>query len=108
MIIVTLQLKVAPEKRLNVLKTIHAMIGPTTVQSGCLHCGFYSNTQNDDELILFEEWESQAHLERHLHTDDFRKLLAAMETASEPPKISFNTVSSTEGIELAEKILCKK
>ena len=105
MIIVTLHLKVAPEQRLNVLKTVHAMIGPTTVQSGCLHCGFYSNTQNDDELILLEKWESREALERHILSDDFRKLLAAMETANEPPEISFNTPASTEGMELVEKLL---
>ncbi len=81
------------------------MIGPTTVQSGCLHCGFYSNTQNDDELILLEKWESQDALEKHLRSDEFRKILAAIETAREPPEISFNTVASTEGIEFVEKIL---
>lgn len=105
MVIVTLHLKVAPEKRLNTLKTIHAMIGPTSVEPGCLHCGFYSSTQNDDELMLLEKWESQAHLERHLRSDDFRKLLAAMETANEPPEISFNKVGSIEGMEMVEALI---
>ena len=105
MIIVTLQLKVVPEKRWDVLKTIHTIIGPTTVRSGCLHCCLYSNTSNDDELILLEKWESQETLERHLRSDEFRKIIAAMETASELPEISFNTVASTEGMEFVEKIL---
>ena len=105
MISVPLQLKVVPEKRWDVLKTIHTIIGPTTVRSGCLHCGLYSNTSNDDELILLEKWESHEALERHLRSDEFRKIIAAMETANELPEISFNTVASTEGIEFVEKIL---
>ena len=105
MIIVTLQLKVVPEKRWDVLKTIHTIIGPTMVQSGCLHCGFYSSTQNDDELILLEKWESQLQLERHIRSDEFRKIISAMETVIEPPEISFNNVASTEGMEFVERIL---
>lgn len=105
MIIVTLKLKVVPQKRWDVLKTIHTIIGPTRVQSGCLHCGFYSNTQNDDELILLEKWESEEAMEKHIRSNDFRKIIAAMETVIEPPEITFFTVASTEGIELVERIL---
>lgn len=105
MIIVTLKLKVVPEKRWDVLKTIHTIIGPTMVQAGCLHCGFYSSTQNDDELILLEKWESQVQLEIHIRSDEFRKIISAMETVIEPPEISFNNVASTEGMELVERIL---
>ena len=105
MIIVTLQLKVTPEKRWDVLKTIRSIIGPTTVRSGCLHCGLYTNTTNDDELILLEKWESKEALERHIRSDEFRKVIAAIETASEPPDINFNTITSIEGMELVEKIL---
>ncbi len=105
MIIVTLKLKVVPQKRWDVLKTIHTIIGPTRVQSGCLHCGFYSNTQNDDELILLEKWESEEAMEKHIRSNDFRKIIAAMETVIEPPEITFLTVASTEGMELVERIL---
>ena len=105
MIIVTLHLKVAPEKRLNALRIIHSMIGPTSVQSGCLFCNFYSSTQNDDELILMQKWKSQEKLDRYIRSDEFRKVLAAMETAKEPPELCFSEVVSTEGIELVEKLL---
>ncbi len=108
MIIVTLKLKVVPEKRWDVLKTIHTVIGPTMVQFGCLHCGFYSNTQNDDELILLEKWESEEAMEKHIRSDEFRKIIAAMETVIEPPEIRFNKVTSTEGIELVERVRGQK
>ena len=105
MIIVTLHLKVAPEKRVNALEVIHSMIGPTSVQPGCLNCNFYSSTRNDDELILMQKWESHEKLERHIRSDEFRKILAAMETAKEAPRLCFSEVASTEGMALVEKIL---
>ncbi len=104
MIIFTLHLEVAPNDRLNILKSIHTIIGPTAALNECLHCGLYSNSQNDDELILLEKWKSQQDLERHVRSDDFRKILTVMEAAKKKPEISFNTVASKAGLELVEKI----
>ena len=108
MIIVTLQLKVAPEKRMQILKTIHSMIGPTSAQPGCLHCDFFGSTQNDDILILLEKWETQETLNQHIKSDEFLKVLAAMDTACEPPEISFYGIDSCAGMELVEKVLGEK
>ena len=104
MVIFTLYLEVAPSERLSVLETIHTIIGPTAVQKGCLSCRLYSNSQNDDELILLEKWKSQQDLERHIRSDDFRKILTVMETAKRKPEINFITVGSKAGLELVEKI----
>ena len=105
MIIVTLQLKVAPEKRLNILKTIHTMIGPTQAQPECICCELFGSTQDDDTLLLMEKWESQASMEHHIQSDDFRKVMAAMDAACQPPEISFYETDSPQGMELIEKIL---
>ena len=56
------------------------------------------------ELFLIEEWEAMAELERHIASDEFRKIMAIMDMAVEPPEISFHSVSSTFGFELVEKI----
>ena len=105
MIIVTLRLKVVPEKRWAVLKTVHTIIGPTTVRSGCSHCSLYSNTSNDDELILLEKWESQEAMEGHICSDEFRKVMSAMEAACEPPEMQFSRITSAVGMKLVEEIL---
>jgi hypothetical protein len=43
-------------------------------------------------------------LERHIASDEFRKIMAMIDMAVELPEISFHTVSSTIGFELVEKI----
>jgi quinol monooxygenase YgiN len=105
MIVVTLHLKANPEKRWDVLKSIHALIGPTSVQTGCLHCAFYSNTRNDDELILLEKWATYKDLEKHIHSDEFQKILAIMEVVSRPPEINFYETDSIKGMDFVEEIL---
>ena len=105
MIVFTLQLKVEPQKRWDVLRTIHSMTGPTMARHGCLHCSLYSDTSNDDELILLEKWESQEALEGHIRSDEFRKVMSAMEAACEPPEMQFSRITSPEGMKLVEEIL---
>lgn len=105
MVVVKLRSKVVPKKRWDVPKTIHTIIGTTSVQKDCLHCGLYSSTSDDDELMLLEEQESNEALDKHIRSDDFRKVLAVMELAKENPDISFHTVSSTGKFELIEELV---
>ena len=104
-VITIMHLKAAPEKRMNIMKTIHTMIGPTNVQPGCLHCELFGSTQNDDQLLLLEKWDSQESLEQHIKSDEFRKVMAAMDSACEQPQISFYGIDSCAGMELVEKVL---
>jgi len=103
-VITIMHLKTAPEKRMNILKTIHAMIGPTNAQPGCLHCELFGSTQNDDQLLLLEKWDSRECLEQHIQSDEFRKVMAAMDSACEQPEIGFYEINSLGGMDLVEKI----
>ena len=61
---------------------------------GCLGCGLYPN------LIVFEaDWECEKDLDRHIASDEYRKLLIAMEMASKPPDIKFFPISEFSGMD---------
>ena len=81
------------------------MIGPTKAQFGCLHCELFGSTQNDDKLILLEKWESQETLNQHIKSEEFRNVLAAMDTAYEQPELNFYEIDSLAGMDLVEKVL---
>jgi quinol monooxygenase YgiN len=55
-------------------------------------------------LTLIEEWESREALDRHVRSNDYRKILAAMDLASEPPEVQFCSVLKESGMELIEEI----
>jgi len=61
------------------------------------------HVNNDDDLILIEEWDSMEEAEQHIRSEEFRKIMAIMDMAVEPPEISFHTISSTMGFEFVEK-----
>jgi hypothetical protein len=44
-------------------------------------------------FLLVQEWTTQTALDRYLRSDLYRTILAVLETASEPPEISFDTLA---------------
>jgi quinol monooxygenase YgiN len=104
MILFILRLTLPQEKRIDAINTIKTVIEPTMVLPGCHYCKLCCDVENDDQLVLLEEWHSQEDLERHVRSDDFRNILAVMDLGPEPPILDFHTVSSTDGMALIEKI----
>jgi len=104
MYLVVLTVKVPSSKRSDVINIFESFSGPISVQPGCKGIRLYSDVNNDDDLILVEEWNSPADLKRHVLSDDFLKILAVMDMADEPPEIHFHEVSSTKGFELVKKL----
>jgi hypothetical protein len=48
-------------------------------------------------------WESEEELERHLRSDEYRKVLLVMEMALDHPEVGFKNLESSTGIETIEK-----
>jgi quinol monooxygenase YgiN len=82
-----------------VRRALAALVGPTRAQPGCLRCELLLDAANPSAIELIEEWGSRADLDRHLRSDDCRRLLAAADLAAEPPSFCIDTVVSREGIE---------
>jgi quinol monooxygenase YgiN len=104
MVVVIFQIKVASTHRAEILELIRPIIGPTEAQPGCLLCRLYSETEDDDSLVLLQEWKSREDLNKFVLSRDFKRVMAAMDLASQVPEFSVNTVASKLGWELVEKL----
>ena len=91
---------VAPAgKRDEIVRTFRSLLEPTEVKHGCLGCRFYQDVADENALTYVEEWQTQEDLERHLRSDQYRKLLALIDLSTAPPELRFHTISETSGIE---------
>lgn len=104
MMVIILRIKVASIHRAEIVELIRPIIGPTEAQAGCLFCRLYSETDDDDALVLLQEWKSQENLDKFIRSRDFKRILTAMDLASQPPEFTINTISSRAGMELLEKL----
>ena len=97
--IVTLRIKVPRDQRSNFLDAARRVVGPTTVQPGCISCRFYQELDNPDSLILIQEWGNRDSLNHHMRSDEYRTILSLIESAEKAPKFKLNTIAKTEGLE---------
>jgi len=104
MFVVHLYLTVSPANRLKVVSAVRSTSGRTSAKPGLLKYGLYCDVDNDDALILVEEWESTEELHRYIRSDDFRIILSLMDLAEEAPEINIHEVSSTAGLDLVGKL----
>ena len=102
MITATFRIVVYPERRDEVLKTLRPLIGPTEAEPGCISCRIHQDVDNPNVLTLVEQWDTQADLDKHIASDDFRRILAVLDLSIEPPEIRFDGIAESAGIELIE------
>ena len=102
MIMSSLCIVVPSAKRNEVVRTLNSLLGPTRAQPGCISCHIYSEVDDQNALILLEEWNSQADVDRHLRSNHYKKVLAIMDMSNTQPEIKFNTISDTKGMEAIE------
>ena len=79
MIVGTLRILPAPDRRAEVLEVFRAIQGPVLAQPGCAACHIYEEQGPDQAVVLVERWESQEALEAHLRSEAYRRILGAIE-----------------------------
>ena len=98
MIFVIVRMEVLSEKRKELSQTIASLIGSVRTEKGCLRCNFCQNIEDENELYLLEEWDTQENLKSHLNSERFRVLRGAMNLLQEPSDQTFYTVLHSEAM----------
>lgn len=104
MIIATLKMLPAEEKRREVLDILLSVKGPVLAEPGCTGCSIYEEFGDDRELLFTEQWRSLAELERHIRSSSYARILEAMELSSRLPEITFQETGETWSLELVERV----
>ena len=76
----------------------------TSAQPGCVDCRILEDVDDETLVIYIEEWGTREHLERHIRSDRYTRLLEIIERSDEQPDIRYDTVSQHQGIELIEAV----
>lgn len=104
MIMTTVAIAVAPGRREEILKIFWMLLGPVGAEPGCQGCNLYEQVGDENVFLYVEEWETKEHLERHMRSARYERLLAIMEASAQPPKLHYNEVSCSQGMEYLEAV----
>ena len=104
MVLGTVRILPPPDRRASVIEVLRTVQGPVRAQPGCVACEIYEEQGPDSAIVFLERWDPDEALEGHLRSDLYRRVLAAVEMSGGAPDIRFERVSSSEGIELIERL----
>ena len=103
MIHATIRIDISPEKARGALEILRPMAERIRVESGCISCRIYRDVQEEHAIMIEELWMTQEDMERHLCSDEYRKLLLVIEMSHERPEIRFSAFQHSTGVETIEK-----
>ena len=99
MVLAMVRILVTQRAQEQVMSVLTWLVGPTSAQPGCLRCSLCRDAIYDGRLLFITEWRTQADFDRYLESDQFGFILAAMESATGAPEVTFHTISETRGME---------
>ncbi len=102
MIVCTVTFTLSEPDRRKVIASLGALLGSTRAQPGCRVCALLLDAEDPKRLVLWQEWDRQDQLTRHLKSEDYRLVLAAIEMSREAPQVHFDTVEVRSGLEVVE------
>ena len=91
-------MEVTSEKRMELSQTIASLSGSIRMEKGCNRCDFCQSIEDENELCLLEEWDTQENLKSHLKSGRFRVLRGTMNLLKEPYEMMFHTVFNPVGM----------
>ena len=97
MILMTIRMKVLAEKHKELSQTISSLAGFIRAEQGCKRCDFCRNTEDDNDLLLLEQWDSEESLQAHMKSDRFRILQGTANLLQEPCEVMLHLDFHPEG-----------
>ena len=91
-------MKVLSEKRMELSQTIASLSGSIRTEKGCQRCDFCQSMEDENQLFLLEEWDTQKNFKDHLKSKHFKVFRGAMNLLREPYEMMLHTVFLPEGM----------
>ena len=104
MVVSTVRLFPSREQRRHVLSVLRSVQGPTQAQSHCLNCHLFEEDGYHEAIVYEEQWDGEEELHRHIQSDLYNRILAAVELSRIPPEFNFHYVTQTRGLDLIEQL----
>jgi quinol monooxygenase YgiN len=86
----------------DLLKALRFLMTATRLEPGCQGCSAWA--EPDSTVHYLEEWASENDLQQRVRSAAFTSLLGVMESAQEPPRVQFDFVTKTRGLDYVAEV----
>ena len=93
-----------PERLDAAVQLLFSVVGQIEVKPGCRSC-WVGRSVGEDSCIDYQElWDSEKAFRRHLRSEEFQRVLAAMDLCDEEPRVMIGALKAHCGIEFLRQL----
>ena len=97
MVRLAVALKTSARGSSQVLEAFRYLMLRTRLERGCAGCTAW--TDPDGSVHYAEEWQTEDDMKRRVLSEHFVRLLAVLESTDTPPRVQFEFVTTTRGLD---------
>jgi quinol monooxygenase YgiN len=90
------------------IKMLHSSVGTTEAKRGCLTCSVARDTADENLVRYSEMWDSEPEFRRHVQSEEFRRVLTAMDMCCEEPQVLVGGRSGRDAMEYLQVLRCNR
>jgi quinol monooxygenase YgiN len=83
-------------------EALRSLMIPAMLEEGCLECSTWVDP--DCAVHYQEDWATEAHMRDRVQSDQFTRLLAVIEASEKQPRVQFDFVTITRGLDYVEEV----
>jgi quinol monooxygenase YgiN len=102
------KIRARDDKRFELLRTCKFISDQTLQENGCINSYLSQDNDNDNIIILKQQWTKRSFLNDYFRSDHFSALLGAMKWLGQSYEIRINESSGTEGIQAVQDARAKE
>jgi quinol monooxygenase YgiN len=96
MIVVVGRVQTDADGRAELVRIGQTVAATSRQEPGCINYRVYQDTENENDFVFVEEWESDEALQQHFATSHVAEFLQAIQaTLVAPPDVKFHTIASS-------------
>lgn len=99
-----LDLMFSPENLEQAVQLLVSGIGRTEAKPGCRECLVARDAASEGHLRYSEAWDVEASFRRHIRSEEFQRVMVAMDMCSEEPRITIGELSGRKGMEYLKEL----
>ncbi len=86
------------------VQLLSSVIGQIEVKPGCRSCWVGRSVGEESRIDYQELWDSEKAFLRHIRSEEFQRVLTAMDLCDEEPEIMIGTLQANCGIEFLSRL----
>jgi quinol monooxygenase YgiN len=83
-------------------EALRSLMIPMMLTDGCIDCSTW--VEPDWTVHYLEDWATEAHMRARVRSDAFTRLLSVIEASEEQPRVQFDFVTKTRGLDYIEEV----